>query len=107
MPEAALQVWEAATKHYKNSYVVWTTYTDLLVRQNQYDKARSIFNDLSMKNLDWPEAIWEAWLGMEHLHGSLSQLQACMDKIERAQGAVNARRIKASSSYTYFMIPRI
>ena len=47
-----------------------------------------------MKNLDWPEAIWEAWLSFEHLHGSVDEVDACLDKIEKAQYQVNARRAK-------------
>jgi hypothetical protein len=31
MPDSAIAVWENATKRYKSSYLVWTTYTDLLM----------------------------------------------------------------------------
>lgn len=47
-----------------------------------------------MKNLDWPEAIWEAWISFEHLHGSVDQVNACLDKVEKAQYQVNVRRAK-------------
>ncbi|EEB98069.1 hypothetical protein MPER_02488, partial [Moniliophthora perniciosa FA553] len=60
----------------------------------QYDEARKTYSDISMKNIDWPEAIWEAWLGFEHLHGTIEQVEACMDKIEKAQYQVNMRRAK-------------
>jgi hypothetical protein len=51
-----------------------------------------------MKNLDWPEAIWEAWISFEHLYGSVDEIDACLDRVEKAQYQVNARRAKASSS---------
>ncbi|EIN12540.1 hypothetical protein PUNSTDRAFT_81810 [Punctularia strigosozonata HHB-11173 SS5] len=101
LPEAALEVWKGATKHYKNSYIAWTAYTDLLVKQHDYETARAVFSDVCLKNLDWPEAIWEAWLSMEHLHGSLEQLEACMDKVERAQSNVNFKRAKEAEKASY------
>jgi squamous cell carcinoma antigen recognized by T-cells 3 len=49
-----------------------------------------------VKNLDWPEAIWEAWILFEHLHGSVELVDACLDKVEKAQYQVNIRRAKVS-----------
>lgn len=31
LPESALAVWKMAVKHYKNSYLAWTSYTDVLM----------------------------------------------------------------------------
>lgn len=59
-----------------------------------YDDVRKVYRDVAMKNLDWPEAIWEAWIAFEQLHGSVEQLEDCMDRVERARGQVNARRAK-------------
>ncbi|KAL0576045.1 Splicing factor [Marasmius crinis-equi] len=92
--EGAVGVWQSATKFYKNSYLAWTAYTEALMKADQPDEARKTFSDISMKNLDWPEAIWEAWLAFEHLHGTVEQIEACMDKIEKAQYQVNMRRAK-------------
>ena len=50
-----------------------------------YDEARKVFRDVAPKNLDWPEAVWEAWSAFEHVHGSLEELEDCLDRIERAQ----------------------
>jgi hypothetical protein len=52
-----------------------------------------------MKNLDWPEAVWEAWISFEHLHGTVEQVDACLDKLEKAQYQVNTRRAKVSELY--------
>ncbi|KAK1236238.1 Splicing factor [Marasmius sp. AFHP31] len=92
--DGAIGVWQSATKFYKQSYLAWTAYTDVLIKAEQVDEARQIFSDISMKNIDWPEAIWEAWLGFEHLHGTVDEIQACMEKIEKAQYQVNVRRAK-------------
>lgn len=50
-----------------------------------------------MKPMDWPEAIWEAWLAFEHLHGSVDEVDNCLDKIDKAQYQVNMKRAKVSS----------
>ena len=31
LSQHALVLWEDATKHYKNSYLAWTAYTDVLM----------------------------------------------------------------------------
>ncbi|KAJ7855952.1 hypothetical protein B0H14DRAFT_2353000 [Mycena olivaceomarginata] len=96
MADSAIEVWNGAAKHYKTSYTAWISYTDALIKNSQLDKARKTFIDLHLKNLDWPEAVWEAWLAFEHLHGSVEQIDACGDKIEKAQYVVNTRRAKAA-----------
>ena len=59
-----------------------------------HDEARKVFRDVAPKNLDWPEAVWEAWSAFEQVHGSLEELEDCLDRIERAQKQVNAKRAK-------------
>lgn len=63
-----------------------------------YDQARAVFDDIHKKQLDWPELIWELWLSFEHIHGTVDQVEECLDKIEKAQAQVNARRMKVSPS---------
>ncbi|KAI0366626.1 RNA-binding protein Prp24 [Pilatotrama ljubarskyi] len=90
----AVVLWEDTTKHYKTSYLAWTSYTDCLVKQHMYEDARRVFRDIAAKNLDWPEAIWEAWVSFEQLHGTVEEIEDALDRIERAQTQVNARRAK-------------
>ncbi|KAI0357377.1 RNA-binding protein Prp24 [Trametes cingulata] len=90
----AVVLWEDAAKHYKTSYLAWTSYTDVLTKQHMYEDARKVFRDIAMKNLDWPEAIWEAWISFEQLYGTVEELEDALDRIERAQTQVNARRAK-------------
>lgn len=65
-------------------------------KQGLYEDARRVFKDLCMKHLDWPEAMWDAWLAFEQLHGSIEELEHAMDKVEFAQGQTNLRRQKVS-----------
>ena len=66
-----------------------------------YDDARKVFRDIANKNLDWPEAIWESWVAFEQLHGSVEQLEDCLDRVERARTQVNARRAKEAEKAQY------
>ncbi|KAG9315935.1 hypothetical protein JVU11DRAFT_3587 [Chiua virens] len=94
VPGAAIALWAATAAHYKSSWAVWVAYTDVLVRTDQHDAARSTFQDVSTKNLDYPEAIWDAWLSFEHAHGSLTSLEDALVRIDRARTQVEARRMK-------------
>ncbi|KAJ7067860.1 hypothetical protein C8F01DRAFT_1078564 [Mycena amicta] len=94
MKDGAIETLHASAKHNKSSYNAWITYTDALIRYEQYEQARETFVDLHKKHLDWPEAIWEAWIAFENLHGSVEEIEACGDKIEKAQYVVNTRRAK-------------
>lgn len=44
--------------------------------------------------MDWPEAVFDAWIGFEHLHGTVEQIYECLDQVERVQNQVNTRRAK-------------
>ncbi|PIL22915.1 hypothetical protein GSI_15611 [Ganoderma sinense ZZ0214-1] len=90
----ALVMWEDATKFYKTSYLAWTAYSEALIKGHMYDDARKTFRDIANKNLDWPEAIWEAWISFEQLHGTVEQIEEALDRVERAQVQVNSRRAK-------------
>ncbi|TRM63998.1 hypothetical protein BD626DRAFT_547754 [Schizophyllum amplum] len=101
LPSGAIEVWQAAAKAYRMSYAVWTAYTDALIKQNQITAARKVFTEVHVKHLDWPEAVWDAWLAFEHMHGAVDEIEECMDKIERARYQVNARRAKEAERAAY------
>lgn len=54
-----------------------------------------------MKHHDWPEAVWEAWSSFEYLYGTVDQLEACLDQVEKGQYQVNARRAKVGEPQLY------
>ncbi|KAF8073869.1 hypothetical protein FPV67DRAFT_1479613 [Lyophyllum atratum] len=101
LQDSAITVWDTASKFLKTSYLAWISYTDTLIKYQQYDKARKIFSDIHVKNIDWPEAIWEAWIAFEHLHGSVEELDTCLDKVEKAQYQVNSRRAKDAEKASF------
>lgn len=63
-------------------------------KQRLYPDARKAFKDVAGKNLDWPEAVWDAWVSFEQAHGSLDELDDCLDRVDRARNQVNAKRAK-------------
>lgn len=65
-------------------------------KEHMYDDVRKVFRDVSAKHLDWPEAIWDAWVSFEQLHGTVEELENALAHVERAQTQVNARRAKVS-----------
>ncbi|KAL5482584.1 PRP24 [Sanghuangporus weigelae] len=87
-------VWEAAAKHSKSSYLAWTQYIESLTKQGRYGDARAVFKEIVNKRLDWPEAIFDAWIGFEHLYGTVQEIYECLDQVERAQNQVSTRRAK-------------
>ncbi|KAF8158295.1 hypothetical protein B0H34DRAFT_708196 [Crassisporium funariophilum] len=103
--DSALDVWRNAVKHSQSSYLLWLNYTDALIKHRQFDEARKTFVAIPIKHVDWPEAIWEAWISFEHRHGSLPQIESCLDKVEKAQNIRNAKIAKdAQAEYAAMQI---
>ncbi|KAI5116436.1 hypothetical protein M0805_006250 [Coniferiporia weirii] len=100
-PDLASAVWETTAKHYKTSYLAWTIYVESLIKQGKYDEARAIYKSIAPKNVDWPEMIFDAWVAFEHLHGTLEELQECLNRVELAQTQVNSRRAKEAQRAAY------
>lgn len=57
-------------------------YVLLFSAQREYTRARALFKDVSHKAIDWPEAIWQLWVDFEHLHGSVEDLEHCLEKVK-------------------------
>ncbi|KAL5501649.1 PRP24 [Sanghuangporus vaninii] len=93
-------VWEAAAKHSKSSYLAWIQYIESLTKQGRYGDARAVFKELVNKRLDWPEAVFDAWIGFEHLYGTVQEIYECLDQVERAQNQVSIRRAKEAEKAT-------
>lgn len=52
--------------------------------------------DLSQrKGIDWPEAIWERWISLEHLFGRNDDVQKCLAVIAVQRRVEEERRRKA------------
>ena len=66
-------------------------------RTDHHDLARKTFQDMSTKNLDYPEALWDAWHNFEHAHGSLTSLEEALNKMTQARAQLETRRVRVSA----------
>ncbi|KAK0503883.1 hypothetical protein EDD18DRAFT_1411611 [Armillaria luteobubalina] len=92
--DSLIKLWQTTAKHYKISYMACTLYTDALIKNDRADDARKVFQEVHRKHFDWPEAIWDAWVTFEHFHGTVEEINAAMNNIEKIRLQVNARRAK-------------
>ncbi|KAI0045685.1 hypothetical protein FA95DRAFT_1560887 [Auriscalpium vulgare] len=99
--DRAAEVWARTAKHYRTNYLPWIEYTTALRDNDDIDSARAIFSEITTKKLDWPEAVWEAWIAFEHTRGTVQTLNACLDAVERAQKYVNDKRAKEAEKAAY------
>ncbi|KAF8463228.1 hypothetical protein DFH94DRAFT_786990 [Russula ochroleuca] len=97
----ATKVWADAGKHHKTAYIPWLEYTSALERQGDHEEARKAFTKAAKSQLDWPEMLWETWLAFEHSHGSVEEIQAALDVVERTRTQVEARRAKEAEQAGY------
>jgi hypothetical protein len=71
-------------------------------RIDHHDLARKTFQDMNTKNLDYPEALWDARHNFEHAHGSLSSLAEAINKITQAGAQPETRRARVSAFSSSF-----
>ncbi|TFY81135.1 hypothetical protein EWM64_g2871 [Hericium alpestre] len=96
----AAEVWGDAADHYKTSYLACIAYTEALARFDPSQASR-VFQSIANKDLDWPEAVWEAWIAHEIAHGSVTSLESSLDWIDRARARVNGKRAKEAERASY------
>ncbi|WWD05336.1 hypothetical protein V865_003409 [Kwoniella europaea PYCC6329] len=84
--EQALAVVEKPNKARSSSYQMVLLHTDIL----------SFFKAIQRSDLDWPEAVYDALIQFEHVHGTLDSLLDARTKIEREQEKLSKRREKAA-----------
>ncbi|KAF8527992.1 hypothetical protein BU17DRAFT_38620 [Hysterangium stoloniferum] len=94
LSERAIALWKSTAKHYKTSYLAWSKYAGLLISENEYTTARALFEDISPKKIDWPEAIWKQWIEFEQLHGTLDDIESCLEKVEKLSTKAEKQRAK-------------
>lgn len=71
-------------------------------QEKQISTARKVLKDLSQrKGIDWPEAIWERWISLEHLFGRNEDVQKCLAVIAVQKRIEEERRRKAWTTAGY------
>ncbi|KAG9040601.1 Splicing factor [Tulasnella sp. UAMH 9824] len=101
LADEAIEVWESASKFYKTKYNVWTEYTSFLtLRLQQYDKARTVYKNASTpsRSIDYPQAIWTAWVAFEEIHGTVDQLEHAIKRVRKMTQDFAKKAAQAASS---------
>ncbi|VDB84644.1 unnamed protein product [Peniophora sp. CBMAI 1063] len=93
----AAEVWGAAARHYKTNYTPWIAYGETLMLANDFPGADAALSKASTApHMDWPEAIWEAWIALHQSHGTVDSLNRCLDTVDWERQKVNAKRARAA-----------
>lgn len=124
LDEAAL-IWEGLSKTHSTSYLVWIEWSEFETcvkpsphrlsfpftdscpnphflawtrRRPAVPRARTVFEKALRKPaaLDWPEAVFSAYIAFEEMYGTLDTLDQVRELVETAQTAVAAKRHKVS-----------
>ncbi|WVF68817.1 hypothetical protein IAT40_003590 [Kwoniella sp. CBS 6097] len=95
--EQALKLVEQPSKSRSSSYQMILLLTDVLSRSGNVERARETFQkSIQRSNLDWPEAVYEAYTQFESIHGSLADLLDAYTRIEKEREKVMRRREKVA-----------
>ncbi|WVO20839.1 uncharacterized protein IAS62_002139 [Cryptococcus decagattii] len=96
--DQTLLVLDKPIKSRSSSYQFALLRANVEVRRDDVDRAREIFEkSIQRTDLDWPEAIYEAFIQLEVVHGSPQTLQDTRKKIEKEQEKLAKRREKAAA----------
>lgn len=93
------------------SYRLWLSYTDfemcvsatatrtlgltrLHSQRLNYAKARTLFRNAVNKALDWPEAVWEAWIQFEDFYGTVESLETAKTRVTYLEEARQKKQMK-------------
>jgi squamous cell carcinoma antigen recognized by T-cells 3 len=112
LSDQAVALWQTTAKHYKSSFLAWSKYSELLMyglrlhhcplltfssARREYMRARALLKDVSYKAIDWPEAIWQLWAEFEYLHGSVEDLEHCLEKVNLLSAKLEKKRAQVFS----------
>ena len=82
-----------------SDYFLRKALAECLSRRGHIEEARHTYvTAIQRSDLDWPEAIHDAFILFENLHGSLQTLLDAAKKVEKEQEKVARRREKAAQT---------
>ncbi|TIB36113.1 hypothetical protein E3P84_01132 [Wallemia ichthyophaga] len=100
---AASQIFERMSKNntQKRSYSVWLDWAAFETRNENYDKARSVYKTATPRQfIDYPEAVHQAYKEFEDQYGSLdTQMQAQISITKASQLLADRRLNEAAQAY--------
>lgn len=82
-----------------SSYQYTIMCADAQARIGETDAARKLYTQaIGRKDLDWPEAVYDAFTLFENTHGTLETLREAKKAIDHEQQKLNRRRQKAAEA---------
>lgn len=90
-----MSILEKPVKSRVSSYQMTILLASALARQDDVETARSTYhNAIKRSDLDWPEAVYEAFVMFENVYGTLETTIDARKRVEKEQQRVNRRRQK-------------
>ncbi|EIW67704.1 hypothetical protein TREMEDRAFT_69686 [Tremella mesenterica DSM 1558] len=84
-----------------SSYQMTILRSGIETRRGNIEEARNLFTTaLQRSDLDWPEAVYEAFIQFENVHGDLDTVLDANKRIAKAQEKLAKRREKAAQEQT-------
>ncbi|WVQ71771.1 hypothetical protein IAR50_001312 [Cryptococcus sp. DSM 104548] len=97
--DQALLVLDKPIKARASSYQYALLRAGVEIRRDDPSAARDIFEDaIARTDLDWPEAVYEAFIQFELVHGDPNTLLQTKKKIEKEQDKLARRRAKEAAA---------
>lgn len=88
---------EKPNKSRASSWQMITTRASIASRHDPNIARHIYINSVTRSDLDWPEAVYEAFIQFENLHGTVDTLIAAKAVIRKEQAKVAKRREKAAA----------
>lgn len=96
---AVMMVIEKPIQSRTSSYQYTIMCADAQARIGETEAARRLFiHAVGRRDLDWPEAVYDAFTLFENTHGTLETLREAKSKIHHEQLKLNRRRQKAAEA---------
>ncbi|KAI9024089.1 hypothetical protein DFJ74DRAFT_667240 [Hyaloraphidium curvatum] len=97
--QVARKGWEALIKRHGVEAQFWLEFIDSERSHGDYEKCRTLFKQAVNRNLDWPEALFDAWLSFEREHGDIHATYAAMERIGVRRRQLAAKMEKTMAAF--------
>ncbi|EJT99026.1 hypothetical protein DACRYDRAFT_24111 [Dacryopinax primogenitus] len=99
--ETARKVWGSAVTFYSNSYLAWSLYAQFIWQDlRDINRARRTYQEAAVRSqLDWPEAIFDAWIDFEHRFGTADEVEAALIRVKHLSDKVTTKRQEEAETY--------
>lgn len=93
-----LEIYHKPVKARNASYEWTILHAQAWARQEQVDSARTVYSEaIQRSDLDWPEAVYQAYELFENVHGTFETLTAARKAIDHEKKKVARRREKQAA----------